>query len=170
MKHIRLRILAAVAASALPWAGHAQFTRTATATFPVTLTITSNCSIAATPLAFGSASFLTANIDITSTVNITCTNSTPYAVGLDAGTGTGSTGTTRFMASATPTNTVTIGYQLYRDVNHTNVWGTTVGTNTVGGTGNGVAQPITVYGRVPPVSPAPTPDTYTSTVTATGNL
>ncbi|VFR19541.1 Sigma-fimbriae tip adhesin [plant metagenome] len=169
MKHIQLRMLAAVAACALPCAGHAQFTRTATATFPVTLTITSNCVISAAPLAFGSTSLLTTNLDLQSTVNITCTNSTPYAVGLDEGTGTGSTGTTRFMAGTTSGNTSTVSYQLYRDANYTDVWGVTVGTNTVSGTGNGSAQPIPVYGRVPPQA-APTPDSYTSTVTATVNF
>ena len=46
------------------------------------------------------------------------------------------------------------------------MWGTTIGTDTVTGTGNGTAQAITVYGRVPPQTTPPAA-TYNDTVNVT---
>jgi len=46
------------------------------------------------------------------------------------------------------------------------LWGNTVGTNTVAGTGNGASQSYTIYGQVPPQN-TPTPAVYTDTVTVT---
>jgi spore coat protein U-like protein len=62
--------------------------------------------------------------------------------------------------------TNTVGYQLYRDTGRTQVWGTTIGTDTVAGTGNGTSQAITVYGRVPPQTTPPAA-TYNDTVNVT---
>ena len=55
---------------------------TATATFNVTLTLQPNCTIAANPLAFGQRVLATA-INQQTTVSVTCTNTTPYNVGLE---------------------------------------------------------------------------------------
>jgi spore coat protein U-like protein len=57
----------------------------------------------------------------------------------------------------------TINYSLYQDSGRATLWGNTVGTNTVAGTGNGAAQTLTVYGRVP-VQAAPAVGTYADTV------
>ncbi|GAB3788154.1 Csu type fimbrial protein [Dyella agri] len=139
-----------------------------TATFDVTLTLQANCGITANPLNFGTAGVLTTAINQQSTLSVTCTNTTPYNVGLDAGTVTGSTVAGRLMAGTTTGNTgTTVGFQLYQDSGHTTVWGNTQGTNTVGGTGTGAAQTINVYGQVPPQGTTPKPDTYQTTITAT---
>jgi spore coat protein U-like protein len=61
--------------------------------------------------------------------------------------------------------TATVQYQLYSDSGRSVVWGNTIGTNTVSGTGNGSAQTLTVYGQVAPQT-TPAASTYTSTVTA----
>lgn len=136
-----------------------------TATFDVTLKIVANCVIAATPLDFGQTQgVLTNAVNVNTTLNVTCTNSTPYNVGLDAGTGAGSVGTTRYL-SGTGGNVATVQFNLFQAAGAT-VWGNTQGTNTHAGTGTGVAQPITVYGQVPPQN-TPIPDTYKSTITAT---
>ena len=78
---------------------------TTTSTFQVTLTITAQCTIvSAATLAFGSNGVINADIDQTSTLNVQCTNTTPYNIGLNAGTGSGATVATRLMtgpASAT---------------------------------------------------------------------
>jgi len=141
---------------------------TSTATFNVTLTLQANCGITANPLNFGTAGVLSTAINQQSTLSITCTNTTPYNVGLDAGTVTGSTVTSRLMAGTTTGNTgTTVGFQLYQDAGHTVVWGNTQGTNTVAGTGTGSAQTINVYGQVPSQTTTPTPDTYQTTITAT---
>jgi spore coat protein U-like protein len=110
---------------------------------------------------------LAAAVKHQTTVSVTCTNTTPYNVGLDAGTVTGSTVASRLMAGTTTGNTsTTVDFQLYQDAGHTTIWGNTQGTNTVGGTGNGAAQTISVYGQVPSQA-TPKPDTYQTTVTAT---
>ncbi|VVE20811.1 spore coat protein U [Pandoraea capi] len=141
---------------------------TGTTTFTVTLIITAGCTVTATPMNFGSASTLATALTATSTVSVTCTNTTPYNVGLSAGSASGSTVAARVLAGAASGNTATIGYGLYTDSNHSTVWGTTQGTNTQSGTGNGTAQPFTVYGQVPTSAGAiPQPDTYSSVITAT---
>jgi spore coat protein U-like protein len=55
---------------------------------------------------------------------------------------------------------------LYSNAGRTTVWGNTVGTDTVAGTGTGATQSLTVYGRVP-VQSTPGAGTYTDTVITT---
>ncbi len=101
----------------------------------------------------------------TATVTATCSNTTPYNVGLNAGTASGATVTTRAMfVSGTPS--VVLNYGLYSNSGHTTNWGMTVGTDTVTGTGNGSAQAITVYGQIP-AGQLVAPGAYTDTITAT---
>jgi spore coat protein U-like protein len=50
--------------------------------------------------------------------------------------------------------TVGITYGLYRDAACSLPWGSTIGTNTVAGTGTGVAVGVPVYGQVPPQNSA----------------
>lgn len=137
---------------------------TATANFDVTLTVQADCSIAANPLNFGTKGILSANVDAQTTVSVTCSNTTPYQVGLNAGLGTGATVANRLMTGGK--TSATVAYQLYQDTARSTVWGNTQATDTVGGTGNGTAQAITVYGRVK-AQTTPAPDTYKDTVTAT---
>ncbi len=138
---------------------------TSTSTFDVTLKIVANCVIAATPLDFGQTQgVLAAAVNVNTSLNVTCSNTTPYNVGLSAGTGVGSTGTTRYM-SGTGGNTATIQFNLFQAAGSTQ-WGNTQGTDTHAGTGTGSAQTITVYGQVP-AQATPVPDTYRSTITAT---
>jgi len=141
---------------------------TATSTFTVQVTIAATCTVnSASTLNFGSQGVLTANVDQTSTIQVQCTNTTPYNVGLDGGTVAGSTVTSRLLAGTTTGNTgTTVGFQLYQDAGRTTIWGTTQGTNTVAGTGTGSAQSLSVYGQVPPQA-TPKPDLYQTTVTAT---
>lgn len=140
---------------------------TSTANFNVTLTLQANCGITANPLNFGTSGVLSTAINQQSTVAITCTNTTPYNVGLDAGTVTGSTVASRLLAGTATGNTgTTVNFELYQDTGRTTIWGNTQGTNTVAGTGTGAAQTIPVYGQVPTQS-TPKPDTYQTTVTAT---
>jgi spore coat protein U-like protein len=136
---------------------------TTTSTFTVQMTITASCVInSASTLNFGSSGVISANVDQTSTVQVQCTNTTPYNIGMNAGTGTGATVAARKMTNGG--NTIT--YSLYSDSGRTTVWGNTVGTDTVSATGNGAAQSYTVYGRVPAQS-TPAAATYTDTITVT---
>lgn len=143
---------------------------TTTQTFQVQLTIQAQCVINSTAtLNFGSLGVLggaggSTNNDQTTTVAVQCTNTTPYDIGLDAGTTTGGTTTTRLLFNSSTSETVQ--YKLYTDSGHSTNWGNTVSTDTVHATGNGASQSYTIYGRIPPQT-TPTPGTYSDTVTVT---
>jgi spore coat protein U-like protein len=163
---LRVAVVSALAASALSPSGAAVYSNgSSTANFDVTLTLVANCVIAANPLNFGSSQgVLTSNVSVNTTLSVTCSNTTPYNVGLNAGTGAGSVGTTRYM-SGTGANTATVAFNLFQAAGAT-LWGNTQGTNTLGGTGTGSAQTLTVYGQIPSQT-TPMPDAYKSTITAT---
>jgi spore coat protein U-like protein len=143
--------------------GSAEATTTTTSTFQVSVTLAATCTInSAAALTFPPSGVLTTNIAQSSTIQVTCTNTTPYTIGLDAGTGSGATVATRKLTSGG----ATVNYSLYSDTNHTTVWGNTPGTDTVAGTGNGTGQNFTVFGLIPPQT-TPAPGTYTDTITVT---
>jgi spore coat protein U-like protein len=136
---------------------------TTTTTFAVTATVQATCLVSATAMAFGT--YTGAVATSTSAVSVTCTNTTPYNIGLSAGLATSATVTTRSMTG--PASAL-LGYGLFQNAGHTTNWGQTIGTDTVTGTGNGAAQPITVYGQVLAaqyVAPGAYADTITATVT-----
>lgn len=134
---------------------------TATGNFNAQIVIESECIVATTNLLdFGTTGVLSANIDQTTTFQIQCTDTTPYSVGLTAGSGIGATTLTRRMTGGTDT----IDYQMFSEPTRTTNWGDNDGVDTVAGTGNGAAQTLTIYGRVIP-QPTPLPDTYVDTVT-----
>lgn len=133
---------------------------TATGTVAITATVQATCVMSATPLSFGV--YTGVALTGTSTITMTCSNTTPYSVGISAGAASGATVTTRAMTSGA----VTLAYALYSNTTRTLNWGTTTGTDTVAGTGTGVAQPLTVYGSVA-AGQFITPGSYTDTVTAT---
>lgn len=149
---------ALAAAMPLSWAAAA----TTSATFTVTAQVQTNCSITTQNLNFGNYSG--AALAATTTVSATCSTGTPYNIGLDAGTSTGATVTTRHMTG--PSGADLLSYSLFQDAGHSVNWGNTVGTDTVAGTGNGVAQPITVFGQIP-AAQFTTAGSYTDTITAT---
>jgi len=136
---------------------------TATTTFQVQLTITAQCIInSASTLNFGSQGLLLANVDQTSTLQVQCTDTTPYNIGLNAGTGSGATVAVRKLTGGGST----INYSLYTDASRTTVWGNTIGTDAVAGTGNGSSQSYTIYGRAP-AQATPVPGAYADTITVT---
>jgi spore coat protein U-like protein len=113
-------------------------------------------------LNFDPSGVLATAINQTSTLQIQCTNTTPYNIGLNAGTATGATVTSRKMTSGSNT----ISYSLFSNPGMTTNWGETVGTDTVASTGTGATQSFTVYGQVPAQS-TPAPGSYSDTVTVT---
>lgn len=136
---------------------------TATSTFNVTMTIGASCTvISASTMAFGSSGVILTNVDQTSSISVQCTDTTPYAIGLNAGVGAGATVATRKMSNGART----INYTLYSNAGRSTVWGDTPGTDTVAGVGNGDPQAFTVYGRVAPQT-TPAPGSYTDTITVT---
>ena len=57
-------------------------------------------------------------------------------------------------------------YGLYRDSARSPPFGNTIGTNTLAGTGTGLALSVTVYGRIAPQA-TPSPGTYNDTIVVT---
>jgi spore coat protein U-like protein len=136
---------------------------TTTSTFTATVTLQASCQVlSGNTLGFGTQGTLTSNTDASANFTVQCTNTTPYNVGLNAGTTAGGTVTTRLMTSGSDT----VAYKLFSDSGRTTNWGNTVGTDTVTGTGNGAQQTLTIYGRVP-AQTTPAPATYNDTVTVT---
>ncbi|MGC1422516.1 MAG: spore coat protein U domain-containing protein [Terracidiphilus sp.] len=133
---------------------------TATTSFTVTVTIVAACTISASALSFGVYAGVTTNA--TSTMIVNCTTNAPYYVGLNAGTATGATVTTRKMTSGAHT----LNYSLYSNSAHTTNWGNTVGTDTVAGSGTGANQSLTVYGQIPGAQTL-FPGSYSDSITAT---
>lgn len=163
----RAALAAALGAALLPLlSGAAVYSNgNKTSQFDVTLKIIADCIIATNPLDFGQTQgVLATSVSVNTTLNITCTNTTPYNIGLNAGSGNGSTVAARVM-SGSAGNSSTVAFNLYQSAGATN-WGNTQGTDTVSGTGTGTVQNLTVYGAVPAQS-TPQPDVYKSTITAT---
>jgi spore coat protein U-like protein len=156
------RIIAAASFVAAAVAGSiSAHAATATTTFNVTATVQATCLISANPLGFGT--YTGSLISASSTLSITCTNTTPYNVGLNAGTAAGATVSARAM---TGPGSATLSYALYQDSGHVTNWGNTVGTDTKSGTGDGSAQTLAVYGQLT-ANQYPAPGAYSDTITAT---
>jgi spore coat protein U-like protein len=168
-RHILSRITAAASLIALlaPQIGGAAVYSNGSKTnnFDVTMKIIADCTIAASPLDFGqSQGVLNTTVNVNSSLQVTCTNTTPYNIGLSAGGVTGSTTAARLMGG-TGANTSTVAFNLTQTAGGSN-WGNTQGTDTLSGTGSGSLQSLTVYGTVP-TQTTPQPDTYKTTITAT---
>lgn len=132
------------------------FAATATASMAVSATVQATCAVTATAMTFGTYTAAVSNT--TSTVSVTCTNTTPYTVALNAGSASGATVTNRSM---TGPGSALLGYALYSDAARSVNFVTTASI-----TGNGAAQPITVYGQIPAAEYV-APGAYTDTITAT---
>lgn len=91
-------------------------------------------------------------------LRVNCLLNTPYRVLLSAG-GSGNVAARRMSGPAA----AQISYNLYTSAAYSVIWDNTTG---VTGTGNGADQYLQVFGRVPKQA-APTPGTYTDTVTVT---
>lgn len=157
------RMLGCVAAITGLFAATVALAASTTTTSTPEIALAPTCTIDSAPtLNFGNLGILAANVDRSSTIQITCTDAAPYNIGLDSGIGSAATAATRQMTSGS----AVVNYSLYSDSAHTTLWGSTVGTDAVAATGNGTGQSYTVYGRVPPQT-TPAPGTYTDTVTVT---
>lgn len=132
MKYLTLTFALGFLASAQ--ASRPALAATITASFSVTATVISSCQVAAPVTASGTYTATRANI--TSSVSVTCTNSTPYDVSYSAGLAPGAITTTR----------------------------KTAGPDTVAGTSRRSSQPDTVSGQTAGAQHV-APDAYTDLVT-----
>lgn len=156
------RLALAVGVVIFPFSGIAPATDTTT-TMAVSALVVDVCAVVALPLAFGTYDpTSSSNLDATSTVTVTCSLNTPYNVKLNPGATGGATVTARKLLNGA----TQLPYGLYRDASHAQNWGETIGTDTKSGTGSGLPQAITVYGRIAGSGNVQA-GTYTDTVTVT---
>jgi spore coat protein U-like protein len=141
---------------------HQAMAGSSTTTLGVSLTINTACTVSAAPIAFSAQSVLSAPVNQTGSVVVTCSNTSPYTVQLDQGVGASATVTNRLMTGPA---SGTVAYGLYQDAARTVNWGNTAGS-WVSGTGAGRAQTLTVYGRIV-AQTTPGPGGYADTVNVT---
>jgi spore coat protein U-like protein len=147
MSKLIMRLLGAAAIGGFVVATPA-YASTATGNLGVTATVTSNCTLSTSAVAFGDVDVTTGNdVDATGSIGVTCTSGTAWSASADVGAGTGATLTTRKMADGANL----LNYVLYTDSGRTTVWGDGVdgATALVSDTGSGVEQTKTIYGRIP---------------------
>jgi spore coat protein U-like protein len=141
----------------------------ATASLTVTASVSKNCTITTSPVAFAAYDSVAANattpLDATGKVTISCTKGATATVGL--GLGSNAQGQTRRMTQG-PAAFLT--YELYQDAGHATVWGNTVNDSLpIPAAPNRNPRDFTVYGRVAQAQDA-TVGNYTDTVVATVNF
>lgn len=129
--------------------------------FAVTATVLPSCTVAATPLNFDPYTSQ-ANSDKTSTISVVCTTGTSYHVKLDQGQHGTSTTARKMQGTATSS---TLNYFIYSDSTRTVNWGNNANNNdSPQGTGTGLAQTYTVYGRIPLGQTTAPADNYTDQI------
>jgi len=158
--------LAALAAAALALGLSSAHAQTASGNLSITFNLGASCTTAqVTPVTFpGAATGTIAAETATGSISVNCTSGALYNVGLDAGlhpSTAGNTSTRRMAGTVNTTKYVT--YDLWQDSGDSTHWGNTPPTDTVGGTGTGSAQTISVYGKIPAQTEA-TADAYADTV------
>jgi spore coat protein U-like protein len=120
---------------------------TTTTTFNTNASVAAQCNVSAANLSFGTVNPVSSQVDATTALTVNCTKNSAYTVGLDAGTTTGATIAQRKMANGADI----MNYNLYTDAARTTIWGNSaVAPLWVAGSGAGlgIAQTLTVYGRV----------------------
>lgn len=132
--------------------------------FKARATVTNNCFIGTTGLAFGGSNrVLTGAVRAMGAVQVRCTANNPYRIALGGGTVTGNVAARKMRNAATGE---TIRYFISGTLDGA-PWGDgTAGTSTVTGTGTGANQTIRMYGLVP-AQATPSPGEYKDTVMAT---
>ncbi|MGH1330922.1 MAG: Csu type fimbrial protein [Paracoccaceae bacterium] len=113
--------------------------------FEVSAEVVASCEIDAGSLAFGDVSTeINQPVDADSAINVSCTDTTPYTLSLDMGSGGGSDPSNRKMKNLLSS----LNYGIYMDSARTQAWGSLPGA-TVSGIGTGLNQSYPVYGRIP---------------------
>jgi spore coat protein U-like protein len=145
------------------------FAVTDTQTMAVSATISSSCTLATTPLNFGGAltSTTTADTDVLVNATVTCTNDSPFNVGIDNGLNFSGG---RRMSSGANFLPYTVSVDAFGVTSYTAVgtFGTTGNFNSAL-TGITGANTVAIYGQIPQQVTSPASGTYTDTLTVTVN-
>jgi spore coat protein U-like protein len=131
--------------------------------FSASATVTNNCNINASNIAFPAAGLLNGTLSATGTITAQCANGDAFRISLNGGT----SGQAAARKMQLTSGNATVAYQIYADQNYATPWGdSSGGTSTVTGVGTGNVASFTMYGRVLPQS-TPQPGNYSDTITAT---
>ena len=119
---------------------------TASSNLGVSATVSANCTVSTTAVAFGSVDTLAGtNIDADGGISVTCTNGTSWSASAGNGTGTGATVSSRKMKSGSNL----LSYTLYTNESRTSIWGDgSSGSVQISNSGTGGAQSVAIYGRI----------------------
>jgi len=149
--------------------GDAKAAGTATSNLSVSASVSANCTISTSALAFGAYDPVSTNaaapLDGTGGVTVTCTQGASTTITLGQGTSAKVASTDAVPLRQMADGANRLEYFIYQDAGHSTVWGNTAGTG-VGHTGTGTATSITAYGRVSAGQNVPS-GSYTDTVVAT---
>jgi spore coat protein U-like protein len=133
----------------------------------ITVTVAATCTLATSTFTFTNYDTTSPTDKTQSSNSITanCTSGTTYHIGIDKGS-YGADTLNRQMKKVSSTEL--LNYYLYRDNGYSLNWGNdlTNNTDTLAGTGTGVAVTIPVYGKITAGQVVPT-GTYTDTVVVT---
>lgn len=136
----RIKFAAVAGVATLALSAQSAWAAAATGTLTVTASVTSVCTVSDATLAFGDYNPTVAK-DATATVNVQCTKDTAYTLY------SATVSAERIMTSANASSS--LNYELYTDTGRTTIFstgGTSVGGIT--GSGTGLAQSNTIYGRI----------------------
>lgn len=128
--------------------------------FSVQSFVDRTCSVTAQNLNFGSQGLLKTKVDASTDLSVICTSGLPFSISLNGGL-TNAVPAQRKMTNGS--NSITYG--LFRDSARSQLWGSLAGL-LASGTGTGLVQRLTVYGRVP-AQTTPPAGTYSDTVVMT---
>jgi len=124
--------------------------------------VSKQCSVSASDINFGSRGALATNVNANGRLDVLCTPGTDFAISLSNGQN-GTSANDRKMRSPAGG---TVDYNLYRTPDYTAVWGSSLSTDTLSGSGSGTTDAYTVFGRVP-AQPTPAAGVYTDTIIVT---
>lgn len=160
------RVAAVTVAPALFLAASPLRAQTATEALDLRLDVTEECSVAASTMDFGSATPTTTGpLDTTSIIRVACNGNTNFRIEMDLG--DNASGTQRRMGNGMGGF---VNYQIYRNSNRTQLWGTGSNDSRQGVAVANVANEFTAYGRVPAFTPGSLSGSYLDTVTVTINF
>lgn len=133
------------------------------ASFSFEARIDPGCTVSGSTLGFGAVGVINAPKTAQNAIDVHCTNTTPYSIGLGNGLN-GTSPTARKLAKGAER----ITYGIYKDQQGTQPWGdAALGAAFVrSGTGNGLTQSLPAYG-IAPAQTTPSPGAYSDTVVAT---
>lgn len=118
----------------------------------ISVTVEVSCAVTVSDMTFSPITTRDTEADetATATATVACTADAPYEIGFDTGANEAVNGTApaRLFNSTVDIDNPYLTYGLYQDDEHEDLWGTSIGVNTVGGTGTGDDEIYTVYGQI----------------------